>query len=49
MTVELKPLRRGDIRRCVEIEKILFPGDSPWARYRPACSLRRADSGSLGA
>lgn len=24
------PLRRKDIRRCVEIEKILFPGDDPW-------------------
>ena len=27
---ELKPLRHRDIRRCVEIEKELFPGDSPW-------------------
>lgn len=28
--MELKPLRRRDIARCVEIERELFPGDSPW-------------------
>ncbi|WP_409489746.1 ribosomal protein S18-alanine N-acetyltransferase [Amycolatopsis sp. cmx-11-12] len=28
--MRLEPLRRKDIPRCVEIEKILFPGDSPW-------------------
>lgn len=27
----LKPLRRQDIARCVEIELALFPGDSPWS------------------
>ncbi|AXB46893.1 ribosomal protein S18-alanine N-acetyltransferase [Amycolatopsis albispora] len=48
MTVELKPLRRGDIRRCVEIEKILFPGDSPWSA---AAFRSELDSGAyyLGA
>ncbi|MGC7095877.1 ribosomal protein S18-alanine N-acetyltransferase [Amycolatopsis lurida] len=46
--MELKPLRRGDIRRCVEIEKILFPGDSPWSAYAFRSEL---DSGAyyLGA
>ncbi|PRX44007.1 ribosomal-protein-alanine N-acetyltransferase [Prauserella shujinwangii] len=28
--MRLEPLRREHIRRCVEIERILFPGDSPW-------------------
>ncbi len=28
--MKIEPLRRKDIRRCVEIEKLLFPGDSPW-------------------
>ncbi|OLZ55953.1 ribosomal protein S18-alanine N-acetyltransferase [Amycolatopsis keratiniphila] len=31
--MRLEPLRRKDIPRCVEIEKILFPGDSPWSAY----------------
>ncbi|MGW4826424.1 ribosomal protein S18-alanine N-acetyltransferase [Amycolatopsis japonica] len=31
--MRLEPLRRNDIPRCVEIEKILFPGDSPWTAY----------------
>lgn len=26
----LEPLRRNHIRRCVEIERMLFAGDSPW-------------------
>ncbi|MCU1683461.1 MAG: rimI [Amycolatopsis sp.] len=29
--MKLEPLRRADIPRCVEIEKILFPGDDPWS------------------
>lgn len=29
--MRLDPLRRKDIARCVEIEKILFPGDDPWS------------------
>ncbi|MGW3998748.1 ribosomal protein S18-alanine N-acetyltransferase [Amycolatopsis sp. NPDC004772] len=29
--MRLEPLRRMDIARCVEIEKILFPGDDPWS------------------
>ncbi|MBK1783976.1 ribosomal protein S18-alanine N-acetyltransferase [Prauserella cavernicola] len=28
--MRLEPLRRKHVRRCVEIERILFPGDSPW-------------------
>lgn len=28
--MNLRPLRRGDIRRCVEIERILFTDDGPW-------------------
>ncbi|MEC3980245.1 ribosomal protein S18-alanine N-acetyltransferase [Amycolatopsis sp. H20-H5] len=28
--MRLEPLHRKDIGRCVEIEKILFPGDDPW-------------------
>lgn len=29
--VTIESLRRRHIRRCVEIERILFPGDSPWS------------------
>jgi ribosomal-protein-alanine N-acetyltransferase len=29
--VKLEPLRRSDIPRCVEIERILFAGDDPWS------------------
>lgn len=28
--MRLEPLRRRQIRRCVEIERILFAGDGPW-------------------
>jgi ribosomal-protein-alanine N-acetyltransferase len=28
--VKLEPLRRAHIRRCVEIERILFAEDGPW-------------------
>lgn len=28
--VEITPLRRGDLRRCAELERLLFPGDDPW-------------------
>ncbi|MEU6640951.1 ribosomal protein S18-alanine N-acetyltransferase [Saccharomonospora sp. NPDC046836] len=28
--MRLEPLRRGNIRHCVEIEQDLFSGDSPW-------------------
>ncbi|GAA4540518.1 ribosomal protein S18-alanine N-acetyltransferase [Amycolatopsis samaneae] len=31
--MRLEPLRRKDIARCVEIEKILFPGDDPWSAW----------------
>ncbi|WP_026360374.1 ribosomal protein S18-alanine N-acetyltransferase [Amycolatopsis nigrescens] len=29
--MKLEPLRRKDIRRCVEIERELFAGDDPWS------------------
>ncbi|HJQ47921.1 MAG TPA: ribosomal protein S18-alanine N-acetyltransferase [Amycolatopsis sp.] len=29
--MKLAPLRRKDIKRCVEIEKQLFVGDDPWS------------------
>lgn len=29
--VRIEPLRRRHIPRCVEIEKLLFPGDDPWS------------------
>ena len=29
--MKLRPLHRRDIRRCVEIERILFAGDGPWS------------------
>lgn len=29
--MRIEPLRRGQIRRCVEIEQILFPADGPWS------------------
>lgn len=28
--MRLEPLRRSQIRRCVELERILFAGDDPW-------------------
>ncbi|HVV14237.1 ribosomal protein S18-alanine N-acetyltransferase [Amycolatopsis sp.] len=29
--MKLAPLRRKDIARCVEIERLLFAGDDPWS------------------
>ena len=31
MTVQLEPLRRKDLARCAELEKILFDGEDPWS------------------
>lgn len=28
--VEITPLRRGDLSRCAELERLLFAGDDPW-------------------
>jgi ribosomal-protein-alanine N-acetyltransferase len=28
--IEITPLRRGDLPRCAELERLLFPGDDPW-------------------
>lgn len=30
MTFRLASLRRTDLARCAELERILFPGDDPW-------------------
>lgn len=31
MTVRLEPLRRQDLARCAELERILFDGEDPWS------------------
>lgn len=31
MTVRLDPLRDEDLPRCVELERLLFPGEDPWS------------------
>jgi ribosomal-protein-alanine N-acetyltransferase len=31
MTFRLEPLRRRDLRRCAELEEILFAGEDPWS------------------
>ncbi|QRP97319.1 GNAT family N-acetyltransferase [Corynebacterium sp. FDAARGOS 1242] len=28
--MRLRPLTLGDVSRCAELEKVLFPGESPW-------------------
>ena len=28
--MRLRPLTLGDVPRCAELEKVLFPGESPW-------------------
>ena len=40
--VRVAKLRRGDLRRCAELEQILFPGDDPWSR---AAFLSELDQG----
>ncbi|WP_406688675.1 ribosomal protein S18-alanine N-acetyltransferase [Saccharopolyspora sp. ID03-671] len=30
--VEVLKLRRSDLRRCAELERVLFDGDDPWSR-----------------
>lgn len=47
-SIQLSPLRRRDIRRCVQIEKELFTGDGPWTA---AAFRSELDSGAyyLGA
>lgn len=30
--VSIGRLRRADLTRCVELERVLFPGDDPWSR-----------------
>jgi [ribosomal protein S18]-alanine N-acetyltransferase len=35
----LEPLRRKDLARCAELEKILFPSDDPWRERTFAAEL----------
>jgi ribosomal-protein-alanine N-acetyltransferase len=30
VAVRIAPLRESDLRRCAELERMLFPGDDPW-------------------
>ncbi|MGH3725331.1 MAG: ribosomal protein S18-alanine N-acetyltransferase [Mycobacterium sp.] len=30
MRIQIGPLRRRDVRRCAELEAVLFAGDDPW-------------------
>ncbi len=39
MTVRLAPLRRADLRRCAELEGILFAGEDPWGESAFASEL----------
>ncbi|SDD48492.1 ribosomal protein S18-alanine N-acetyltransferase [Actinokineospora iranica] len=39
MTVRLDPLRRRDLRRCAELERILFAGEDPWSEAAFASEL----------
>ncbi|MGW1676890.1 ribosomal protein S18-alanine N-acetyltransferase [Saccharopolyspora sp. NPDC002376] len=32
-------LRRSDLKRCAELEQVLFPGDDPWSREAFASEL----------
>ncbi|MFD0918606.1 ribosomal protein S18-alanine N-acetyltransferase [Saccharopolyspora rosea] len=32
-------LRRSDLKRCAELERVLFPGDDPWSREMFAAEL----------
>lgn len=38
-SVRLAPLKRSDTRRCAELERVLFPGDSPWNAHAFASEL----------
>ncbi|MGH3864005.1 ribosomal protein S18-alanine N-acetyltransferase [Actinokineospora sp.] len=37
--MRLEPLRRKDLRRCAELEKILFSGEDPWSESAFASEL----------
>jgi ribosomal-protein-alanine N-acetyltransferase len=39
MTVLLRPLRRADLGRCAELEKMLFAGEDPWSESAFAAEL----------
>jgi len=41
--MRIQPLRRGQLRRCVEIERMLFAGDGPWGTWAFRAEL---DSGA---
>ncbi len=31
MSVQIEPLANADVRRCAELERLLFDGDDPWS------------------
>ncbi|WP_156757875.1 ribosomal protein S18-alanine N-acetyltransferase [Actinokineospora pegani] len=37
--VRLAPLRRRDLRRCAELEAVIFAGDDPWSEQAFAAEL----------
>jgi [ribosomal protein S18]-alanine N-acetyltransferase len=39
VTFRLESLRRKDLARCAELERILFPGDDPWRESAFAAEL----------
>ena len=39
MTVRTAPLRRSDLARCAELERVLFAGEDPWSEAAFASEL----------
>ncbi|GLZ42080.1 ribosomal protein S18-alanine N-acetyltransferase [Actinokineospora sp. NBRC 105648] len=39
MSVRIAPLQRADLRRCAELERILFAGEDPWSESAFASEL----------
>jgi ribosomal-protein-alanine N-acetyltransferase len=39
MSATLEPLRRNDLARCAELERILFDGEDPWSEATFAAEL----------
>ncbi|MEU6270343.1 ribosomal protein S18-alanine N-acetyltransferase [Saccharopolyspora shandongensis] len=37
--MQVLKLRRSDLKRCAELEQVLFPGDDPWSRSAFAAEL----------
>jgi ribosomal-protein-alanine N-acetyltransferase len=40
VAVRIAPLRTADLPRCVELERVLFPGEDPWSLAVFASELR---------